>query len=441
MEQVTTTTLEAAASTPDYTTMAQLPFTFKEALNRSSSRLRHRDYYGSRLRNSEAKRKIGGIRRPAERADQTLRLVEQRIQAGTDTTAIQYDVRILKKLGKKAVQMELPDELRGHVRTLDENVSFVVVLARIDEEEDNYQASKEDRNSDWKIVERRRDRWEVQREDRKIPPPPPPPQPKSPQKKTKEGQRRERPKRFVIKADYKTLGWVGKMDETSARINKWKEILVAHHFETIHTKRKDNVVADYLFRQVNAIEETYGFKYSKGKRDCPYDELKEILEQVTEMDRTYHIFISGECIDGKIIRWYSRKEGNTTLILCTRRVERFNGNLYQARKVLGMGNPISTYFGQLFLDEIEKTIVPTIKDKFNVTSYYRYVDDTICIIEDADKTAFDILNVIFFYGTSAAFRSRVTTIMVTDAHLVLELGRCVRPMTTSAASIARLPPL
>ncbi|KAL1117764.1 hypothetical protein AAG570_004079 [Ranatra chinensis] len=70
----------------------------------------------------------------------------------------------------------------------------------------------------------------------------------------------------------------------------------------------------------------------------------------------------------------------------------FNRNLYQARKGLGMGNPTSAYFAELFLDEIEKTIVPTIKDKFNVASYYRYVDDTICIIEDADNTASDILN-------------------------------------------------
>ncbi|KAL1110589.1 hypothetical protein AAG570_008117 [Ranatra chinensis] len=61
-------------------------------------------------------------------------------------------------------------------------------------EEDNYQASKEDRKLGWKKVERRRDRREVQREDRKIPPPPPPSQPQSPQEKTNGGQGRERPK-------------------------------------------------------------------------------------------------------------------------------------------------------------------------------------------------------------------------------------------------------
>ncbi|KAL1130175.1 hypothetical protein AAG570_013113 [Ranatra chinensis] len=165
MEQATTATLEASGRPGG-----------KEALTRSSSRLRHRDYYGSRLRNSEAKRKIGCFRRSAvrsvvkllrmriadgespddfaHRANQALRLVNQRIQAGTDTTSIEYEVRFLEKLVKEAVQTELPDKLRWHVRTLDENASFEVVLARIDAEEDNYQASKEARNSDWKIVSR-----------------------------------------------------------------------------------------------------------------------------------------------------------------------------------------------------------------------------------------------------------------------------------------------
>ncbi|KAL1140018.1 hypothetical protein AAG570_006995 [Ranatra chinensis] len=81
-------------------------------------------------------------------------------------------------------------------------------------------------------------------------------------------------------------------------------------------------------------------------------------------------------------------------VILSQNYSQFNGNLYQARKGLGMGNPTSAWFAELFLDEIEKTIVPTIKDKFNVTSYYRYVDDTICIIEDADNTASDILNVL-----------------------------------------------
>ncbi|KAL1140049.1 hypothetical protein AAG570_007026 [Ranatra chinensis] len=108
------------------------------------------------------KEKYRGFRRPAERtvkllrmrradgespsdfahrADQALRLVKQRIQAGTDALAIGYEVRFLEKLVKEAVQMELPDKLRGHVRTLDKNAFFEAVLAKIDEEEDIYHAS------------------------------------------------------------------------------------------------------------------------------------------------------------------------------------------------------------------------------------------------------------------------------------------------------------
>ncbi|KAL1130023.1 hypothetical protein AAG570_012966 [Ranatra chinensis] len=144
------------------------------------------------------KEKYGGFRHPAEwsvvkllrmrradggsrsdfthRADQALRLVKQRIQAGTDTTAIEYEVRFLEKLVKEAIQMELADKLRGHDCILDESESFEVTLTRIDEEEDNYQASKEGRNSGWKTVERRQTRQEVQQEDRKTPPPPLPQQ-------------------------------------------------------------------------------------------------------------------------------------------------------------------------------------------------------------------------------------------------------------------------
>ncbi|KAL1123025.1 hypothetical protein AAG570_002113 [Ranatra chinensis] len=62
-------------------------------------------------------------------------------------------------------------------------------------------------------------------------------------------------RRFVIKTDHKPLLWVEKMEETTARISRWKEILAAYDFEILHTKGKENVVADCLSRQINAIED------------------------------------------------------------------------------------------------------------------------------------------------------------------------------------------
>ncbi|KAL1129774.1 hypothetical protein AAG570_012718 [Ranatra chinensis] len=201
MERATTTTLEAVAPTPDYTTIAQLavniimlmpifdgnPDNLEERLTAAAQAGAHLEAIDQRLSPAvradcdietttdlacvtrKLKEKYGGFRRPAElsvvkllrmrpadglspgdfthRAHQALHLVKQRIQAGTDTSAIEYEVRFLEKLVTEAVQMELPDKLQGHVNTLDKNVSFEVVLARIDEEEDNCQASNEERNS------------------------------------------------------------------------------------------------------------------------------------------------------------------------------------------------------------------------------------------------------------------------------------------------------
>ena len=73
-------------------------------------------------------------------------------------------------------------------------------------------------------------------------------------------------RKFLIKTDHKPLVWVEKLRETSARICRWKEILAAYNFDIIHTKGVDNVVADCLSRQINAIEEVSGEPESFGVR-------------------------------------------------------------------------------------------------------------------------------------------------------------------------------
>ncbi|KAL1130113.1 hypothetical protein AAG570_013052 [Ranatra chinensis] len=62
-------------------------------------------------------------------------------------------------------------------------------------------------------------------------------------------------RQFAIKTDHKPLVWIKRLEETSARISRWKETLAAYDFEIVHTKGSENVVADCLSRQVNAIEE------------------------------------------------------------------------------------------------------------------------------------------------------------------------------------------
>ncbi|KAL1139969.1 hypothetical protein AAG570_006946 [Ranatra chinensis] len=208
-------------------------------------------------------------------------------------------------------------------------------------------------------------------------------------------------RQFKIKTDHKPLVWVKKLDETSARINRWKETLAAYNFEIVHTKGRDNVVADCLSRQVNPIddvdadyaerflrgwlgesseasgtdsEEPWGFEplpntvneptnrkmtldkgiindkhnqlivvrmegqgietmrhtYGQLKtglikvgREYTDNELKERIEQMTEMDKTYYIYINNDQIKSKILEWHGKRElmPDTTLILCNKRVE------------------------------------------------------------------------------------------------------------------------
>ena len=86
-------------------------------------------------------------------------------------------------------------------------------------------------------------------------------------------------RRFNIKTDHKPLVWVEKLKETSARICRWKEFLAAYDFGISHTKGVDNVVADCLSRQVNAIEEDAGEPEPSSVRY-----LRELAEAEPEIE-------------------------------------------------------------------------------------------------------------------------------------------------------------
>ncbi|KAL1124816.1 hypothetical protein AAG570_001437 [Ranatra chinensis] len=62
-------------------------------------------------------------------------------------------------------------------------------------------------------------------------------------------------RQFKIMTDHKPLVWVKKLEEISAKISRWKETLAGYNFEIVHTRGRDNVVADCLSRQVNAIDD------------------------------------------------------------------------------------------------------------------------------------------------------------------------------------------
>ena len=177
-------------------------------------------------------------------------------------------------------------------------------------------------------------------------------------------------RRFKIKTDHKPLVWVEKLKETSARICRWKEILAAYDFVITHTKGVDNVVADCLSRQVNAIEEEIEHREIPRGRPRELEEIKSIinnkrrqiiftrlegsgvgtqcrkykhlsvvwvavgrdatdedvlstLDQIIEPGRVFHIFTASRELREKLSEWYkeNRVAIGATLIVCTKKLE------------------------------------------------------------------------------------------------------------------------
>jgi hypothetical protein len=111
-------------------------------------------------------------------------------------------------------------------------------------------------------------------------------------------------RKFRIRTDHKPLVWVDKLRETSARISRWKETLAAYDFEITHTRGVDNVVADCLSRQVNAIEEggegqePFAVRYLRelaeaGPDETPEETLVRTREEEANRERE-HIAIPAE---------------------------------------------------------------------------------------------------------------------------------------------------
>ena len=65
-------------------------------------------------------------------------------------------------------------------------------------------------------------------------------------------------RKFTVRTDHKPLLWVDKLKESSARVTRLKEKLAPYEFRLIHTKGTQNVVADFLSRNVNTMEANGG---------------------------------------------------------------------------------------------------------------------------------------------------------------------------------------
>ena len=66
------------------------------------------------------------------------------------------------------------------------------------------------------------------------------------------------------------------------------------------------------------------------------------------------------------------------LNLCTQSVHfTFDGNIYVQKDGVAMGSPLGPVLANIFMVELERSVIPTLMDK--MTCWTRYVDDTLCI--------------------------------------------------------------
>ena len=139
-----------------------------------------------------------------------------------------------------------------------------------------------------------------------------------------------------------------------------------------------------------------------GKSNYTVDSTKEFVERIktlripndhvmisfdvvslftnVPLNRTIEIILK-KVYDDKLIRTkIKRDEMRELLILCTQGVPfTFNGETYLQMDGVMMGSPLGALFANIFMCELENTIIPKIQDI--IGNWTRYVDDTFAIIE------------------------------------------------------------
>ncbi|KAL1138357.1 hypothetical protein AAG570_008421 [Ranatra chinensis] len=130
------------------------------------------------------------------RVDQAFRLVKARMAAVETAGVATAKLAVIEEFLREAVLAEMPEKTRRQLKTLTD-ANFGVLLAQVDEEEDDYQAAREDATT-WTRVERRSERRPDRGHERRAPPNPPPqvrreqPARFRPAEDQRRGERRER---------------------------------------------------------------------------------------------------------------------------------------------------------------------------------------------------------------------------------------------------------
>ena len=116
----------------------------------------------------------------------------------------------------------------------------------------------------------------------------------------------------------------------------------------------------------------------------------------------------------------------------------FNGNIYQPKKGISMGSPLSGEIAEIFLYHLEKNNLKQIMDNKNIILYTRYVDDLI-IIYNSEHISADNINEylnnthpsLMFTPTHEINKTiSFLDLLITTQHTALDIDIFKKPTTT-----------
>ena len=110
------------------------------------------------------------------------------------------------------------------------------------------------------------------------------------------------------------------------------------------------------------------------------------------LDFTIDLILNKIYDERQIVTKISRQQMKKLLLICTKEMHfSFNGKMYQQIDGVAMGSPLGPVIANIFMSELEQTLVPTLSD--DVSLWTRYVDDTFVFVREGSiQKVMDCLN-------------------------------------------------
>ena len=176
------------------------------------------------------------------------------------------------------------------------------------------------------------------------------------------------------------------------------------------------------------VDKVRKMKVPRGYKMISFDVVS--LFTNVPLERTIEIILRKVYDEKRIKTKIKREDMKQLLLLCTKGVPfSFDGQLYTQIEGVMMGSPLGALFANIFMTELENSVVPRL-DK--LSNWNRYVDDTFAFVElGAEKTIQEELNkfhptIQFTYETEESSSLSFLDVLVTknnDGTLQISLYR------------------